>query len=985
MSRSSRMSRGDSSQRWKRFLAASLCVGSFLTGELLFGAEPTSQPRASLRPATILPVAHDAELAPTAAAKSTGQTSSRKGYQVAPAIATDDSRPTGKPTPAAKPLAPTPAAAPKLQPVAAAAAEPAKLPTADGTLAPIVRASDMQRRPGQPAAQTAPSGPLAPIVSASSMPRPQAPAPSTATPKMAAPTPFPTTQFGSPSSEPLPTPAMKREVAPPQPTLATSPRPTLDAPKPVAPATETAAARSSRTASPWMQELDAPREFVPAAPEAAPQPIPSRDPSLQAPASLAQPTVVPTPAVPTEMTAPTQSHGAIAAAAERATELLSPPAEVATVQLGKPTFEPLATAVPTVPAPMQGPSQGPSRSAFIPIEMPAEVAATPAPTVARQASAPAPMSAPIASRPAAPPVPAQLPEPASAPTMIPAIAASAPIATAPTAPREFTAEQPQHLAPVVSSAQARIDARKQADARTMSPYAQSIAPMASRHSQARPAALVQPEPMGPMLPEALPEGSPFEVIDESGVLTVRVRRSRLLRTKVDIYRTAVVDESICDVVQFTPREVSIIGKSTGATHVTFWFDDPNSQPLTWLVKVEPDAEDVKKDEQTYKLLEDVINEMFPDSKIQLMVVASKLIVRGQAKDSEEAAQIISIIRAQTGGTGNNGLGGAQNGLAEGVAANVLSDSATGNSNRSRLQVINMLRVPGVHQVALKVKIAELNRTAARGFGVDLQTDISFSDSEKGSSLLLDSILNMAGGQAPALLTQIDGDEIQIGIRYLQQHGVVKLLAEPTLVTLSGRPATFIAGGEFAVPTVVGSAGLNAVTTDFRAFGAIISFMPTVIDKDRIRLEVAPEFSQINQDLNVGGTPGLRVRAATTTVEMREGQTLAIAGLLEDNMNGTTVGDLPFLAKIFGRRGMQRNETELLILVSPELVHPMEPEEVPPLPGFDVTEPTNGQFFLHGDLEGNPTQDYRSTVWPRLRKRYGSGGPAMTSGPFGHGQ
>jgi pilus assembly protein CpaC len=119
--------------------------------------------------------------------------------------------------------------------------------------------------------------------------------------------------------------------------------------------------------------------------------------------------------------------------------------------------------------------------------------------------------------------------------------------------------------------------------------------------------------------------------------------------------------------------------------------------------------------------------------------------------------------------------------------------------------------------------------------------------------------------------------------------------------------------------------------------------------------------------------------------MREGQTLAIAGLLEDNINGSNVGDLPFLARVFGRRSTSHNETELIILVTPELVQPLDAEEVPPLPGFDVTEPNNGQFFLHGSLEGNPTQDYRSTVWPRLKKRYGSGGPAMTSGPFGHGQ
>ena len=287
----------------------------------------------------------------------------------------------------------------------------------------------------------------------------------------------------------------------------------------------------------------------------------------------------------------------------------------------------------------------------------------------------------------------------------------------------------------------------------------------------------------------------------------------------------------------------------------------------------------------------------------------------------------------------------------------------------------MLRVPGVQQVALRVKIAELNRSAARGFGVDVNGDDQLQRQRERQQAVprLDAQCAQPAA-APRVIAQFDGDDIQIGIRYLQQHGVIRLLSEPTLVTMSGTPATFIAGGEFAVPTIVGSVGLNAVTTDFRAFGAIISFLPTVVDKDRIRLQVSPEFSQINTSLTVNDTPGLNVRAATTTVEMREGQTLAIAGLLEDNLNGTKVGDLPFLAKIFGRRDVTRNETELIILVTPELVHPMEPEEVPPLPGFDVTEPTNGQFFLHGDIEGNPTRDYRSTVWPRLKKRYGRAAP-----------
>lgn len=484
----------------------------------------------------------------------------------------------------------------------------------------------------------------------------------------------------------------------------------------------------------------------------------------------------------------------------------------------------------------------------------------------------------------------------------------------------------------------------------------------------------------------------FEVIQQTGEFSVQVHRSKLLRTAKDIYRTAVVDDAVLEIVQFTPREISLIGRSQGTTHVTFWFDDPATQPVTYLVTVEPDAGQVKIDEEKYQLLEDMINEMFPDSKIHMQLIANKLVVRGQARDSEEAFQIMTLIRAQGMGMGGGGMGGGIGGMGggfgfgginEGQAADPLQDNATGAARRTNYQIINMLRVPGVQQVALRVKIAELNRTAARNFGMNLQGHIDVGDSSK---ILLNSVLGNNGGQTqPSVLFNIDGDDLSISLNTLQQHGVIKLLSEPTLVTLSGNPATFIAGGEFAVPTIVGSAGLNAVTTDFRAFGAIISFLPTVVDKDRVRLQVSPEFSQINSGLTVNGTPGLKVRAATTTVEMREGQTLAIAGLLEDNINANTAGDLPFLWKIIGKRGVTRAETELIILVTPELVHPMEPEEVPPLPGFDVTEPTSKQFYLHGDIEGNPTMDYRSTVWPMLKKRYKAGGPAMTSGPFGHGQ
>jgi pilus assembly protein CpaC len=405
--------------------------------------------------------------------------------------------------------------------------------------------------------------------------------------------------------------------------------------------------------------------------------------------------------------------------------------------------------------------------------------------------------------------------------------------------------------------------------------------------------------------------------------------------------------------------------------VTFWFNDESYRPITYLVRVVPDPEVQKRREEQYGLLAERIAELFPNSKIELTPLADKLIVRGQARDAAEAAQILAIIRGEAQHLNHRGL-------VEGRAADPLAQEESGR-RLPPTQVVNLLRIPGVQQIALRVKIAELNRTAARNCGVDM--DMSFADGK----VILRSLLNAASGGTATLVGNLDGGDIQFGIHYLEKHGVMRMLSEPTLVTLSGRPATFIAGGEFAVPTTVGVNGASAVTTDFRAYGAIITFLPVVIDKDHIRLEVAPEFSKLNTDLTVNGTPALNTRAVTTTVEMREGQTLAIAGLLDDSMKGDNAGNIPLVAQIFGKREMTRNETELLILVTPELVHPMEPEEVPPLPGFDVTEPTNCQFYLKGHLEGRPTEEYRSTVWPNLRHRYQAGGPAMISGPFGHAE
>ena len=193
-----------------------------------------------------------------------------------------------------------------------------------------------------------------------------------------------------------------------------------------------------------------------------------------------------------------------------------------------------------------------------------------------------------------------------------------------------------------------------------------------------------------------------------------------------------------------------------------------------------------------------------------------------------------------------------------------------------------------------------------------------------------------------------------------------------MVTLSGHTATFIAGGEFAVPTTVGVEGVAATSTSFKGFGAQLSFTPTVIGKDRIRLHVSPSFSSINSANTVDGIPGLDTRSVSTTVDLREGQWLAIAGLIQDQQEGSRgripfLGDIPGFGAAFGSQRVKRDETELVVLVSPQLVHPLQREQVPLiLPGMEVTEPTGSAFFLHQQIEGNPRAHHRSTVWPAQR-------------------
>jgi pilus assembly protein CpaC len=442
--------------------------------------------------------------------------------------------------------------------------------------------------------------------------------------------------------------------------------------------------------------------------------------------------------------------------------------------------------------------------------------------------------------------------------------------------------------------------------------------------------------------------------------------SKVVLLKQNVVRASIADPEIVETTPFTQREVELIGKAPGRTTVTLWLGDQQTSELfSFVVHVQPPQKDLSVRDQEVKKLEQQVGRLFPNSFIRLIPVADKIIVKGQARDAEEAAQIMSVLRrgGPNGGarnSGSMGSGSSRPSVVDGALADPVEvdlDPISGT-----MSIINLIRIPGEHQVMLKVRIAELKRTAARNMSASFSGDFG------------DFLVDLSGAANPNSVVSgtFSKDSFELALEALESHRVAKVLAEPTLVTISGRPATFISGGEFAVPTVVGVDGVGAASTTFRGYGTLLQFTPTVLDKDRIRLQVNPQFSTLNTDTAVNGIFGVDTRSASTTVELREGQVLAIAGLTQQQQSGSSalipgIGNWPIFGNFGGKRSTSSSEEELIVIVSPEIVHAVDASEVPQLlPGLNVTEPTDVDFWLRNRVDGRPGHHHRSTVWPNYR-------------------
>jgi pilus assembly protein CpaC len=427
-----------------------------------------------------------------------------------------------------------------------------------------------------------------------------------------------------------------------------------------------------------------------------------------------------------------------------------------------------------------------------------------------------------------------------------------------------------------------------------------------------------------------------------GKLTVDAGKSVVLKTTVPYKRVNVAQPEIADFNTIGDTTILLTAKRAGTTQLIVWDDAERSEIVDVAVTIDTSR------------LADEIHKIFPDSKVEVSASsAGAVALRGKASSLAEAEQMVQL--------------------------------ASPHAPR----VMNFLEIAGGQQVMLQVKFAEVSRTATNALGVNL----AMAD---GTSIAASNIGNVAPfGFAPSEINpdnnllgipgtpsaavtlfgrgQIGATTFHYFVSALRQNNLLRVLAEPNLVAISGQEAEFLAGGEFPIPVPQsGTGGEATITIEYREFGVKLKFVPVVLGDGRIRLKVSPEVSDLDftSAVRIAGAqvPGLRKRNLSTTIELYEGQTFAVAGLLDQNVQASKdvtplLGDLPLLGTLFRSVRYQRRETELVVLVTPVLVSAMNPDQVPVVPGEHWRHPSEAELFWNRDLGGERPSARISTTQP----------------------
>jgi len=407
--------------------------------------------------------------------------------------------------------------------------------------------------------------------------------------------------------------------------------------------------------------------------------------------------------------------------------------------------------------------------------------------------------------------------------------------------------------------------------------------------------------------------------EASGALNVPMNRAVVVESQTPFAELSIANPGIADISTLSDRTIYVLGKAPGRTTLTLL--GPDGRLITNVdVQVTPDVAEFKER----------LQQILPNERIEVRTANDGIVLSGTVSSIQKLDRALD--------------------LAERYAPE---------------RVSNLLMVGGEQQVMLKVRFAEMQRSVAKGLNGGLLGSWSNGDTGiefgAGSGRLQPGGIG-DGGNLLALdptavgavaIGGIVGDlALSVLLEALENKGVVRTLAEPNLTALSGQEASFLAGGEYPVPVVDGDGG---VTVDYKAFGVELTFIPRVIDSDIINLELVAAVSGIDPTVQIQNegfaVNGFRRRETSTTVEMRDGESFAIAGLLEDDFRDLVgqvpwIGDIPVLGTLFRSAEYERRQSELVIIVTPHLVTPVRGEALA-LPTDRIRPPTEAELFLFG--------------------------------------
>lgn len=429
-------------------------------------------------------------------------------------------------------------------------------------------------------------------------------------------------------------------------------------------------------------------------------------------------------------------------------------------------------------------------------------------------------------------------------------------------------------------------------------------------------------------------------------INLTVGRSFIIETPMPIKRVSIVNPEIADANVLTPTQIYLTGKSIGVTNLTLWID--STVHSVFDLEVSPDTSRLKEK----------LHDIFPgEDDIRVSTTHDSIALSGSVSSTANLSQVLALAEAYAPG-----------------------------------KVINMLEIRGVHQVMLEVKIGEVSREVTKRLGFNFDF-ISSTGSNLGLTML-NNLVNLPDGGWPGNGLEVsnpvnalfrftaDGATWDVFIDALKEQGLIKILAEPTLIALSGQSANFLAGGEFPIPVPQE----NNVTIEYKEFGVGLKFTPKVLSSSKISMNIAPEVSELDfsNSVSLGGyiIPSITTRRVNTTIELGDGQSFAIAGLLKDDVREIVskfplLGEIPVLGALFRSSSFQKNETELVVIVTPHLVKPLDMAKQT-LPTDQYIEPNDFEFYLLGSLEG---KEKKEVVDSPL-----SAGPNKESGlegEFGH--